>query len=331
MRGIARRFWCLVALALAAEALVIVAAARMTSTVLPCYWAPARPAGWMPGAQCESPLLFVGYRSWVPVAILAGVVGVSVSIMVLSASTQLIRTRRCWRALHRAATKTPAVLVDAAGRAGLGAHRIVVVEAQGSLSFCRGLVFTQVVVSTALIGALGADQLDAVLAHEAAHATSHDPLRALIVRTLGAGLFFLPAIADLGHAALVDRELGADASACRAVGRTALVEALVVMLSAKRPALGAVAEMAGVEALDVRITALRTGQLPAIRPRAWPLVATSVVSAALCLAMAWLPGSSAHFVGGSDVHLKGNPGIELTPAAKPTRPVSSPSTSPDAG
>lgn len=316
MRGTGRRFWTLVALAMATEALVVVAATRMLNTVLPCWWAPARPPGWLPGAVCEKPMLFIGYRSWLPMVMVAGVVLASVVLMVVTASTQMLKTRRAWAGLRRAGIEAPVELLAAAGSAGLLRRRIVTVDTPEAFSFCRGLVFAQVVVSSGLVSALDVDQLSAVLVHEAAHARRRDPLRGLVARSVAAGLFFLPTLGDLALATVVDSELGADASAVRAVGRRPLVEALIIVLRAQRPVLGLVAEMAGVESLDLRIATLRNGKLPAIRLRPRLLVATAVVAAVLSFVVVWLPRSSAHTVGGT--------GVQLTPGTNAGRPMPGP-------
>ncbi len=315
MKGVARRFWTLVTLALAAEALVVVAAVRTEARVLPCWWALARPAGWIPGAVCERPLVFVGYRSWLPVTILAAVVLTSALFMVAVAGGRMFMTRRMWSGLRRQRIDAPAGLVAAAESAGLVGRRVVVVDANEAFSFCRGLVFPQVVVSSGLVDALEADELKAVLVHEAAHARRRDPLRALVAHSVAAGLFFLPTMGELGRGTLVDAELGADATACSAVGRRTLVQALLVVLGADRPALGLVAEMAGVESLELRIAALRTGKLPAIRLRPRLLVGSAVAVAALCLMFVWLPQATTHFVGGTGVHITGSAGVQLTQGA----------------
>jgi hypothetical protein len=107
-------------------------------------------------------------------------------------------------------------------------RRVRLVEDATPQAFCAGLFHPRVYLSRGAAELLSDEECRAVLAHEFHHAGRLDPLRLLVARALGAGLFFLPAVRRLAqrHEALA--ELAADEAAERAAGgKRALVSALV--------------------------------------------------------------------------------------------------------
>lgn len=109
-----------------------------------------------------------------------------------------------------------------------GAGDVAVVASPTVEAFCVGLLRPRIYVSTAALAALSQPELAAVLAHERHHARRRDPLRLFIARTVGDGLFFLPALRRLAARYATLAELEADeAAARRPGGRKALASAML--------------------------------------------------------------------------------------------------------
>ena len=120
--------------------------------------------------------------------------------------------------------------------------RVRLVDEAAPQAFCVGLLRTRVYLSRGAAQLLSEDERQAVLAHEFHHARRRDPLRLLVTRAVGAGLFFLPALGRLArrHAALT--ELAAD-EAAEGVGggRRSLAAALLAFDAHPDPAAVAIA------------------------------------------------------------------------------------------
>ena len=126
----------------------------------------------------------------------------------------------------------------------LGSFRSTrVFEGSQPQAFCAGLLRPRVYLSTGAIDALEAEELDAVLAHEAQHARMRDPLRVFCLRVLSESLFFLPALRRLADRYASLSELAADAAAVRASGgdRRPLASALLLFGEAPNPAVVSIA------------------------------------------------------------------------------------------
>lgn len=80
-------------------------------------------------------------------------------------------------------------------------------------AFCVGLLRPKVYLTAGAIAELDADERDAVVAHEQAHARRRDPLRLLLTRATADALFFCPGARQLAERAGDLAELDADASA----------------------------------------------------------------------------------------------------------------------
>jgi hypothetical protein len=95
-------------------------------------------------------------------------------------------------------------------------------------AFCCGLLRPRVYVSCGTLDLLRPDELAAVVAHEAHHASRRDPLRIFAARVLGEALFFLPALRQLADRYAALAELAADEAAVKQAGdRRALAAALL--------------------------------------------------------------------------------------------------------
>ena len=103
----------------------------------------------------------------------------------------------------------------AARRVGLDPARVRVVTGLPNPAFTTGWWRPRVFVARDLPERLTAHELEAVLAHEAAHVRRRDPLRLFLMRTLATVLFWLPALARLVADLADEWEISADDDAAR--------------------------------------------------------------------------------------------------------------------
>jgi BlaR1 peptidase M56 len=101
---------------------------------------------------------------------------------------------------------------------GCGDTTALVFEHARPQAFCVGLLRPRIFISSGALSRLDANELEAVVAHEAHHARAHDPLRVAFARVLGDALFFLPALRQLGDRYASLAELAADEAAVSASG-----------------------------------------------------------------------------------------------------------------
>lgn len=93
-----------------------------------------------------------------------------------------------------------------------------VVESPRPFAFAYGWVRPRIFLSTALVHQLDARELEAVLHHERWHVRHRDPLRLLVLRTIAATFFFLPALRRLLRQFEVAAEVAADRQAVASMG-----------------------------------------------------------------------------------------------------------------
>ncbi|HEY6890338.1 MAG TPA: M48 family metalloprotease [Solirubrobacter sp.] len=117
-------------------------------------------------------------------------------------------------------------VVEARAVAG---HDVLVVPSARPMAFCSGLWRPRVYVSTAAVERLGADELAAVVTHEAHHAERRDPLRILVARAIG-DAYSLGALPRREQALA---ELAADAAVVRSRGAAPLASALLAFDAAE--------------------------------------------------------------------------------------------------
>ena len=194
--------------------------------------------------------------------VFVGVLATGSALGVASLRRQLIGSRRLAARVRAARVEVPDAVAATATRCRLG-RRVDVVEAQEAFSFTHGLASPRVVVSTGLLDAVSAEELEAVLTHERYHVRNLDPLKVVLARTLSAAVFYLPVLADLRGRYVAGRELAADRRSLRVHGERPLAGALYKVV--RGPAwvdLGAAAAIGGGEALEARVTQLETGAEP---------------------------------------------------------------------
>ena len=220
---------------------------------------------------------------------LVGGLGVAVGVVgALGVVTWIVRASWLAATAARAVARlprlaAPAALVAAAGRSRVGS--VACVASPGASAFCAGLLRPQVFVTSGMVAALAAEELDAVLVHEAEHARRRDPLRRLAGRAAADVLVWLPLVGWWSRRRLEDAELAADRAAIDRVGRTPLARALRASATPATPAAaGPRFDGAG----PARVRQLLGEELPPRRP---PLAAcllsllglTLAVSLAMCV------------------------------------------------
>lgn len=114
----------------------------------------------------------------------------------------------------------------------------LVFAAAAPQAFCAGLLRPRIYVSDTALATLGADELAAVLAHEAHHRRLRDPLRIALTRAVSDGLFFLPVARRLAERYGALAELAADGAAVRSRGAQPLASALLSFERADRAVVG---------------------------------------------------------------------------------------------
>jgi len=103
-------------------------------------------------------------------------------------------------------------------------------------AFCAGLVHPRIYLSSGAVNVLACHELDAILAHEAHHATRRDPLRVLFARVLCDALFFLPIMRHVADRYGALAEMAADEAAIRHCGDRAALASAMLTFDEQAPA-----------------------------------------------------------------------------------------------
>lgn len=208
-----------------------------------------------------------------PATMLAGLVIASTIAVVVRAAQALWAERALRRRLRRHAGDADGRVREIAARYRL--DRLRVADDPAVFAFTYGFVMPTIVLSSALVRTLSADELAAVLAHESAHVRGRDPLKVLVARLVVSREFYLPALRHLSARFVGGRELAADRQAATSCGVRPLAGALLRVLdppawAAATPA----AAMASAATLDARISQLESGAEPPLPapPRGLTLV-----------------------------------------------------------
>lgn len=188
----------------------------------------------------------------------------------------------------------------AACAVSLDPARLRVVDAIPSPAFTVGWLRPLVYVDGRLDACLSSEELEAVLAHEAAHVRRRDPLRLSGLRFLACTLFWLPAVRRLVEDLADEAEIIADDAAVRE-RPLALASALLTLARWTAPT----ARSVGVGFGDRDMLERRIRRLAGeVAPPESRLTRRSLMAASLALALAW----SAGFVvahppaGGDEIH-----------------------------
>ncbi|MFH1833948.1 MAG: M56 family metallopeptidase [bacterium] len=128
-----------------------------------------------------------------------------------SGTRAMVRTRRFARSVGLSSG-------EGSWRRNLAAGPFLVLDGPGTFAFTVGLFRPTTVLSTDLIHSLNSQELEAVVAHEGAHAAGRDNLILLAARAVAQSLWFLPGV-ELAHRCLRRMvELAADSQARAQVG-----------------------------------------------------------------------------------------------------------------
>jgi Zn-dependent protease with chaperone function len=172
-----------------------------------------------PGPICEAMTLWECLG--VAVLVVAGTAPVAIALRAAFLAAQV---RAAVRRLPT--TDEPGHLIDWADVTGV--RRIAYLAQTDVVVFCAGPMRPRVYISAGALAAFGPDELQAVLAHEAAHARRRDPLRRLLARSAADVLFFVPVVAWWTGRQREQAELSADRAAVRAAGTRAVARALAI-------------------------------------------------------------------------------------------------------
>jgi Zn-dependent protease with chaperone function len=211
-------------------------------------------AAWMGGAAmavCPRMTMTECVIAAVALVAAASVAGFAIRVGWLAATTT-----RALAGLARVPIPHP--LQDAAHRAGIA--RLRCLGGTDRTAFCAGF-FQPSVYVTAATAQLSTNELDAVLAHEAAHARRRDPLRRLLTRAAADVMFWFPLLRWWLRTHVEKAEVHADKAAIAHAGRRALAAALLA--AGSQPPV-AVPAMAGTSA--TRVAHLLGEDLPVRRP-----------------------------------------------------------------
>lgn len=180
-------------------------------------------------AACQRWLLPQFTTASLLVGALGGVSLAAVALCVRSAARQLLAARAFERGLP-----------VTGGLSGL--PRGWVVADRVPQAFCIGWLRPRIYLSQGALDVLDEAERDAVIAHERHHARRRDPLRLLLARSLGEGLFFLPVLRRLAQRYEDLAELAADEAAVNAArGTRPLASALLAFDAHPGPAVVGIA------------------------------------------------------------------------------------------
>jgi Zn-dependent protease with chaperone function len=225
--------------------------------------------------------LVEGGGSLLPVLLFIVLVAVGLAFGAHSIGRQIRASHGLARRVGGLALALPGELAQAAAQAGLGG-RVVLLDAPEWFSFAYGVFTPRVAVSRGLLEGVSDEELRAVLEHERYHVCNLDPLKIVLVQSLSAAFFFLPALDSLRARYVAGRELAADRRAVTACGRRPLAGALIkVVRGPDWSELEGVAAIGGPDLLDVRVAQLETGAQPKLATVSIARAAISLVGAAL--------------------------------------------------
>ncbi|CAN5122817.1 hypothetical protein BH20GEM2_BH20GEM2_04960 [soil metagenome] len=204
---------------------------------------------------------------------------------------------RAWRSLRRVLAPLaarPPLEGDrfhaAAAEAGIAPLRVRVVRGLPTPAFTVGWLRPRVYVARELAAHLSAQELAAVLAHEASHVARRDPLRLSLLRFLAHTLFWIPALRPLAEAAADEAEIRADDRAAR--DRPLILASAILSLarwSQPRPAL---ADAAGFDQhgdlVERRVRRLAGEEAPPTTR----LTRRPLLGALAALALVWVTGAA---------------------------------------
>ena len=155
--------------------------------------------------------------------------------------------RRVMASLRSKTLAPESALADAARAVGLAPTRVVLVDGLPTPALTVGWLAPRVLLSMRVLALLGPEQIERVLAHEAAHVRRRDPARLFLMRFVAQALFWLPMFRHLADDLAEEMEIIADDEAASApsdgvasdvdpAGALVLADAIVTLARAFAPA-----------------------------------------------------------------------------------------------
>jgi Zn-dependent protease with chaperone function len=225
--------------------------------------------------------LLHGGGSLLPVFLFIVLVGFGLVLGARSIGRQILASRGLARRVRGLVLWLPDDLALMATEVGLSG-RVMLIDDPERFSFAYGVLTPRVAVSRGLLEGFSDEELRAVLEHERYHVCNLDPLKVVLVQSLSATFFFLPALDSLRARYLAGRELAADRRAVNACGRRPLVGALLKAVRGPEwSELEGVAAIGGPELLDVRVAQLESGTEPKLAALSLTRATVSILGAAL--------------------------------------------------
>lgn len=212
--------------------------------------------------------------------------------LVVAAIDRLYALRLLNRVVSGLAARAPArgsPLWIASRRAGIAPQRVWVLDHSPNPAFTTGLLRPRVYVAQSLADELDADQLTALLAHEAEHVRRRDPLRLSVLRALACTLFWIPALRRLASDLADEAEIQADDAAVARAGEMALAGALVTLAAWPAQRLAAASGFAQEDLLNRRVRRL-LGEPVTVGTH---VTRRSLTLALAALALVWTSGIAA--------------------------------------
>lgn len=224
--------------------------------------------------QLATTLAHACLRIWAALPdILQIALGIIVGIGVLSGALWLLSSGKRWRltaglvrSVRAQAVEPPSSLLRLCAKHAL-TRRVVVFDDARALAFTVGLIAPRIMISTALIGSLEEDELEAVLLHEQSHLQNRDPLYLLLSRTLATALFYLPVVRALAQRHQATIELAADEYVIATQGGAASLSSAMVKLLRLAPSTLVVNYFTGLADLRLSYLLGENVNLPSVSPR----------------------------------------------------------------
>lgn len=200
-----------------------------------------------------------------------------VLIGILSFLIQLYKTRVLWKRFAPQVIALPKRIQKIIAVLHLE-NRVHVVDDANLFSFCVGLLFPRVVISSGLVDSLSDKELEAVLLHEQAHIKSFDPLKMIFGQTVASVFFFLPIFGELNKDMITVNELLADNwTIQRQQTSTFIKGAMKKILATAHVSLAEVPAVSNPDSLEVRIYRLVNPNIKHTFYLSWASIITTIV------------------------------------------------------
>lgn len=188
-------------------------------------------------------------------------IGVVLGIGLLSFLLQLVKTHFLLKKLLIKRLDIPSNLAKVLKRINL-VNKVILVKDKNLFSFCYGIFFPSIMLSTGLTKSLTEKELEAVLLHEQSHLINRDPTKILLGKTFSLMFFFLPILRELYKKMEATSELLADEWTINRQETSAFLRAaLKKILAAPQLDLKLVSRASGPDYFEIRVHRLLNPKL----------------------------------------------------------------------